>query len=103
MQVIPANVSPPPEAQEVYQGVAAPRRKRVEEQPTVGEMPKVLCASAGISLISRGVPVHGASQMRSSCMCCKNSTAAHPYLYYGVRGAHTVLGAIAVAGGQANR
>lgn len=41
-EVIPANVSPPPEAQEVYQGVAAPRRKRVEEQPTVGEMPKWL-------------------------------------------------------------
>ncbi|KAK9812102.1 hypothetical protein WJX73_006622 [Symbiochloris irregularis] len=41
-EVIQANIGPPPEVQEVYQGVAAPRRNKVEEAPSVGEMPKWL-------------------------------------------------------------
>lgn len=35
-------VRPIPEASEVYRGVAAPKRKRVEEEPTVTEIPKWL-------------------------------------------------------------
>jgi hypothetical protein len=46
VQVPRENVKPPPEALEVYTGVAAPKRKKVEEQPTVSEMPAVrFCAS----------------------------------------------------------
>lgn len=40
-QVEASNVRPMPEVAEVYQGVAAPKRKRVEEQPVVTEVPKV--------------------------------------------------------------
>jgi hypothetical protein len=29
-----------------YQGVAAPKRKRVEEEPTVDEIPKVRCVAS---------------------------------------------------------
>jgi len=41
-EVPPASVRPPPEATEIYKGVAAPKRKRVEEQPVVTEIPKWL-------------------------------------------------------------
>lgn len=42
-EVQPAGVRPPPEVEEVYQGVQAPRRKKVEEEPgVVTEMPKWL-------------------------------------------------------------
>ena len=34
-----------PELAEVYQGVSAPKRKRVEEQPVVSEIPKVTVSS----------------------------------------------------------
>lgn len=40
-QVEASNVRPMPEVAEVYQGVAAPKRKRVEEQPVVTGVPKV--------------------------------------------------------------
>eukprot|EP00955_Chlamydomonas_euryale_P104141 365542-Chlamydomonas_euryale.AAC.27 len=36
------DIKPQAEVVEVYQGVAAPKRKRVEEQPVVNEMPKWL-------------------------------------------------------------
>jgi survival-of-motor-neuron-related-splicing factor 30 len=36
-----ASIRPLPEVVEIYQGVAAPKRKRVEEQPQVTEVPKV--------------------------------------------------------------
>ena len=41
VQVAVEHVHPPPEQQEVYQGVSAPKRKRVDDQTDVGEMPKV--------------------------------------------------------------
>lgn len=34
-----------PEAAEVYTGVAAPKRKKVEELPVVAEIPKVCAAT----------------------------------------------------------
>ena len=40
-QVDLAGIRPTPEVAEVYQGVSAPKRKRVEEQPVVTEIPKV--------------------------------------------------------------
>ena len=40
-QVSRDNVRPPPEKEEVYMGVAAPRLKKVDEAPTLTEMPKV--------------------------------------------------------------
>ena len=40
-QVALLAIRPVPEASEVYQGVAAPKRKRVEEQPVLTEIPKV--------------------------------------------------------------
>eukprot|EP00798_Chlamydomonas_sp_ICE-L_P024528 gene24528-10133_t len=40
--VLPSNVRPQPETAEVYQGVAAPKRKRVDDQPVVTEIPKWL-------------------------------------------------------------
>ena len=43
-------VKPPPDQQEVYQGVTAPKRKRVEEATAVGEMPKVCGLNAGAHL-----------------------------------------------------
>lgn len=41
-ELAPSYVRPIPEANEVYRGVAAPKRKRVEEQPVVTELPKWL-------------------------------------------------------------
>ena len=52
-QVAVENVHPPPEAQEVYQGVAAPKRKRVNEQTEVGEMPKVRCWKESAACVQR--------------------------------------------------
>ena len=40
-QVDLTGIRPTPEVAEVYQGVSAPKRKRVEEQPVVTEIPKV--------------------------------------------------------------
>ena len=40
-QVAVEQVKPPPEQPEVYQGVIARKRKRVDEATEVGEMPKV--------------------------------------------------------------
>lgn len=46
-QVAVEQVKPPPEQPEVYQGVIAPKRKRVDEGTEIGEMPKVcLCRLA---------------------------------------------------------
>lgn len=42
LQVERANIRPAPEKQTVYMGVSAPKRKRVEEEPIVTEMPKVI-------------------------------------------------------------
>ena len=36
-----ASVRERPESAEIYMGVAAPKRKRVEDQPVVTEIPKV--------------------------------------------------------------
>lgn len=41
VQVDLTGIRPMPELAEVYQGVSAPKRKRVEEQPVVDEIPKV--------------------------------------------------------------
>ena len=40
VQVDRGNVRAPPEVEEVYRGVAAPSRKAVTEEATVGDMPK---------------------------------------------------------------
>ncbi len=40
VQVDRSNVRAPPEEEEVYRGVAAPTRKAVTEEATVGDMPK---------------------------------------------------------------
>ncbi len=40
-QVPVASVRERPEKPEIYTGVAAPKRKRVEEQPVITELPKV--------------------------------------------------------------
>jgi hypothetical protein len=37
----PSKVRPPTDSKEIYKGVAAPKRKKVEEEPTVDEIPKV--------------------------------------------------------------
>ncbi len=39
-QVDRSNVRAPPEEEEVYRGVAAPTRKAVTEEATIGDMPK---------------------------------------------------------------
>jgi hypothetical protein len=41
VQVDLAGIRPMPELTEVYQGVAAPKRKRVEDQPVITEVPQV--------------------------------------------------------------
>ena len=41
LQFTVEQIKPPPEQQEVYQGVTAPKRKRVDAATDVGEMPKV--------------------------------------------------------------
>ena len=48
LQVERGNVKAPPQVEEIYRGVAAPSRLKVDEAPTVTEMPKVppqLCSS----------------------------------------------------------
>lgn len=39
-QVAPKQIRPRPDVQEVYKGVAAPKRKRVEDEPVISEIPK---------------------------------------------------------------
>ncbi|CAD7705113.1 unnamed protein product [Ostreobium quekettii] len=39
-EVDPKQVRPRPDIQEVYKGVAAPKRKRVEDEPVISEIPK---------------------------------------------------------------
>ncbi len=41
-------------SEEVYKGVAAPKRKRVEEEPTVTEIPKVGGAGGGGGMVEAG-------------------------------------------------
>ena len=41
LQVAFPNIRPPPEVEEVYKGVSAPKRRKVEEESKPVEIPKV--------------------------------------------------------------
>ena len=62
------HVKPPPEQQEVYQGVTAPKRKRVDEGTEIGEMPKVRL-SCVLHWVVQG-PAGGGTE---ACKACKQS------------------------------
>ncbi len=56
---MPENVRPTEEAVEVYTGVAAPKRRRVDEQQITKEMPKVggySVTSAQHAVLTYGYP-----------------------------------------------
>lgn len=52
LQVEKGSVKAPPAVEEIYRGVAAPSRLRVDEAPTVTEMPKVGGAEGSSGLMA---------------------------------------------------